>query len=121
MERIKCLQKQPEKAAYDNKAEWVVVMANTAANGVGIYKYIGTKDEVKRLLVNLLDRDKKRELSQYDYGTETPADIDEECGYLNAYAIYRDYHIDYTAVRLVDLLLVVENENKESAEVGLDV
>lgn len=55
-------------------------------------------DEVKRLLIHLINADKENDEENFEYGTETTDEIGDELNELNAYVTYSDYHIDYTAI-----------------------
>ena len=68
---------------------------------------IGSVDQIKRALVELALEDKDNDEKSFDYGTEDISDVDETVDNktnnvtaLNAYNVFSDYHIDYTAQRL---------------------
>ena len=82
------------------KSEWIVAIGNSAISGVIILKFYGTENEVEDLLLRFINEDKERDRENFDMGTETVDDIDNNGnGELNAYATYSDYHIEYTAKR----------------------
>lgn len=80
------------------KRVWVIGIANSEADGVRINNFYGTTDEVKKLLIRLVNTDKENDEENFEYGTETTDEIGDELNELNAYATYSDYHIDYTAI-----------------------
>ena len=68
---------------------------------------IGSVDQMKRALVELALEDKGNDEESFNYGTEDISEITEtidaninEVTELNAYNVFSDYHIDYTAQRL---------------------
>lgn len=81
---------------------WIISIANSDCDGVTMLRFEGTELGVRKKLVKLLKED-KREGGRFDYGDETPEDVREEYGTLNAYATYSDYHIDYTAQKLEEI------------------
>lgn len=81
--------------------DWIIGVSNTEADGVALFRFRGTKDEIKQKLADLVNEDKERDEEHWDYGCETVLNIVDEsngCGWLyQAYGIYSGYHIDYTA------------------------
>ena len=68
---------------------------------------IGNVDQIKRALVELALEDKGNDEESFDYGTDDVSDVVEtvdgeinKVTELNAYNVFSDYHIDYTAQRL---------------------
>ena len=68
---------------------------------------IASVDQIKRALVELALEDKANDEEGFDYGTDDVSGVDEtvdvginEVTELNAYNVFSDYHIDYTAKRL---------------------
>ena len=66
-----------------------------------------TRLSIKRALVELALEDKGNDEESFDYGTDDVSDVVEtvdgeinEVTELNAYNVFSDYHIDYTAQRL---------------------
>lgn len=69
-----------------------------------MYRFIGTKEEVKRKLLDMIQEDREEDKVNWEYGTETVDDVqDRGCLEFYAYGCYSDYHIDYSAVLLVYL------------------
>ncbi len=80
------------------KTRWLIGICNSDADGVVVYAVLGTKNEVKKHLVNLVKEDKREDSERFDSGTTALKDVYEESnGTLSAYATYYDYHIDYVA------------------------
>lgn len=87
--------------------KWIIAIGNTEADGVRMLYAIGSVDQIKRALVELALEDKDNDEKSFDYGTEDISDVDETVDNktnnvtaLNAYNVFSDYHIDYTAQRL---------------------
>ena len=87
--------------------KWIIAIGNTEADGVRMLYTIGSVDQIKRALVELALEDKDNDEKSFDYGTEDISDVDETVDNktnnvtaLNAYNVFSDYYIDYTAQRL---------------------
>lgn len=87
--------------------KWIIAIGNTEADGVRMLYTIGSVDQIKRALVELALEDKGNDEESFNYGTEDISEITEtidaninEVTELNAYNVFSDYHIDYTAQRL---------------------
>lgn len=87
--------------------KWIIAIGNTEADGVRMLYSIGSVDQMKRALVELALEDKGNDEESFNYGTEDISEITEtidaninEVTELNAYNVFSDYHIDYTAQRL---------------------
>lgn len=79
--------------------DWIIAVANSEADGVAINRFYGTEEEVRALLVRMVQEDRKNDEESFEYGTEEPENVDNTTGSgtLNASATYSNYHIDYTA------------------------
>ena len=87
--------------------KWIIAIGNTEADGVRMLYAIGSVDQIKRALVELALEDKANDEESFDYGTDDVSGVEEtvdmeinEVTELNAYNVFSDYHIDYTAKRL---------------------
>lgn len=87
--------------------KWIIAIGNTEADGVRMFYAIGNVDQIKRALVELALEDKGNDEESFDYGTDDVSDVVETAdGEINkvternAYNVFSDYHIDYTAQRL---------------------
>lgn len=87
--------------------KWIIAIGNTEADGVRMFYAIGNVDQIKRVLVELALEDKGNDEESFNYGTEDMSSVEEtvddktnEVTVLNAYNVFSDYHIDYTAQRL---------------------
>lgn len=86
--------------------DWIIAIANTSSDGVVIHKFNGTENDVKELLVDFAYADSINDIESFDCGTETIDDIENNGTELNAYGIYDDYHIDYTAIKLDKIAVI---------------
>ncbi len=76
---------------------WIIGVSGSEWDDVSVYSFEGTKSQAKKVLVNLVKADKKN-LDNYDYGTEKVSDVEEDgSGKLSAGATFSDCHNDYTA------------------------
>lgn len=81
------------------KQIYIIGMGGSETDGVNILKVYGTKQQVKKYLVKLVDQDRSNDPDSWEYGTEKIKDVEEKpYGNLYAYGCYSDYHIDYQAV-----------------------
>ena len=87
--------------------KWIIAIGNTEADGIEMLYMIGDVDQIKRALVELALEDKGNDEESFNYGTEDISGVAEivdnktnEVTALNAYNVFSDYHIDYTAQRL---------------------
>lgn len=69
-----------------------------------MYRFIGTEEEVKEKLLDMVQEDREKDEVNWEYGTESVDDV-QDGGCLEFYACgcYSDYHIDYSAVLFVHL------------------
>lgn len=83
------------------KYDWIIGICNTESDGVKIYRFCGSMDEVKEKILSLVNEDRNNDEEKWDYGCESTDDIiaeDNGQGYvLYGYGCYTDYHIEYTA------------------------
>lgn len=87
--------------------KWIIAIGNTESDGVRMLYAIGNVDQIKRALVELALEDKGNDEESFEYGTDDVSEVTEtvdaninEVTELNAYNVFFDYHIDYTAQRL---------------------
>ena len=86
--------------------DWIIGIGNSAANGVKMLRFQGTKEDVKYKLISLVQEDKESDLNCWERGTENIEDVRSEDGLgyeFYAYGCYHDYHIDYTAKELAHI------------------
>lgn len=81
------------------KKNWIIGVCCSDSDGVHLYNAVDvTSDEVKGILLSLVNEDKANDLETYDYGTTKIEEITQDrFGYLYAYSVFADYHIDYSA------------------------
>lgn len=87
------------------KRDWIIGMCNSGGEGVNMCLFYGDDTEIKQKLYELVCEDREcDENNRYEYGCEGVDEIEgnEVDGYY-AYAVYYDYHIDYTAKELTKL------------------
>ena len=81
-----------------NKITWMVGISCSAANGVTMERITGTEYQIKCYLRKKVNEDIDVDREGFDYGTTRLKDITKESdGTLQAYSVFSDYHIDYTA------------------------
>lgn len=83
--------------------DWIIGVCNTSGEGIAFFRFYGTKEEVAKKLLAMVEEDKEvaEEWGNWDYGTESIDEIYDNYSYykqLYAYGVYHDYHIDYCAV-----------------------
>ena len=88
------------------KEQWIIGICNTNGDGVDLIGFYGTEEETKAKLVDLVQSDARENDDGYEYGTES---VDEvavryQNTELYAYGCYYDYHIDYSAKKLKDIV-----------------
>lgn len=74
----------------DYESDWIIAVANTAADGISVYRFRGTADKVKAKLAELAKNDMEND----------PDNICNVCGReFSAYIEFSDYHITYQAIQ----------------------
>lgn len=102
LEIIRPLEKD-EKAVT---AKWVIAIGNTEVDDIKMFYVNGDVKKVKEALVKLALEDKENDEESFEYGTQDVSGIDEDIDdnnvviKLNAFNVFSDYHINYTALRL---------------------
>lgn len=86
------------------KTDWIIAIANSDSDGVTIRRFFGTEDEVRSLLVSLVEEDKEDEVAS------------DRSGRFDAYATYSDYHIDYSAEEISSLCFFDKDGNTYNAK-----
>lgn len=92
--------------------EWIIVVGSPEC-GPSVSKFTGTKEEVKELLMAMVDDDRNSEdgdTDDFEYGTESIDEIAEEENTLNAYSVFSLYHVYYVAVRVNDIDEIKRNK-----------
>ena len=78
---------------------YIIGIGGSEADGVNVHRVRGTKQQVKKHLVDLVNRDRVNDSDAWEYGSEKIKDVEErQDDSLYAYGCYSDYHIDYQAV-----------------------
>ena len=83
----------------DYSTDWIITLANTDTKETEIFKFYGTEDEVKQLLVNIVKEDRDNIPDEYEARTENILDVEKSNpGLFCAYGKYKDFHIIYIAM-----------------------
>ncbi len=86
------------------KKTYIFAISNTEADGTVLHTATCTESQAKRSLFKLVKEDRNTNKAEsgedWDYGTETIIDVNEDRGEFHAYGVYSDYHIDYAAIPL---------------------
>lgn len=91
--------------------EWIIIVGSTEYSP-SVSKFTGTKDEVKELLMAMVNDDRNSEdgdTDGFEYGTESIDEITEAGNTLNTYSVFSSYHVDYVAVRVKDINEIKRN------------
>ena len=86
------------------KEVWIIGCGGSNADGVGFTKVFGDKEDVKGILVSLVNETRQDDNETCYYGTESSDEVEERpTGSLYASACFNDYHIDWEAKPLYDI------------------
>ena len=80
----------------EQKKVWVLGVCSSEGDSVLVLKYLATKSQIKKKIVNFVKEDKEEDDS-FDDGTTSIGDLKEEGGTIYGYACFSDHHIDYEA------------------------
>lgn len=84
-----------------DRYDWIIGVCCSGADGVELFRFYGSKDDVKQMLLSLINNDRNNDEECWDFGCESLDDIvsqDNGRGYeFYGYGCYYDYHIDYSA------------------------
>lgn len=84
--------------------DWLIGISNTDADSVTMYRFRGTRKDVKELLVKLAAQDREKDPDGYDHGTELVEHVQEDGPHkYQAYTVFADSRIDYTAQEFCDV------------------
>lgn len=77
---------------------WIIGCGGTNADGVGLTKVVGNKNDIKKILLSLVNEARQDDEENWDWGTESLDEVEERpTGSLFAFACFNDYHIDWEA------------------------
>lgn len=80
---------------------WIIGISGSDMDDVITYAVTGSKDAVKRHLIELVKKDKSKDSGAWDDGSLKPSEVEErQNGKLYAFGNYAEYHCDYTATPL---------------------
>ncbi len=83
--------------------DWIIGMSGSKLDDVICHIFTGSKDQAKEHLAGLVREDKDNDIEFFESGDENAKDVSEHPdGRLYAYAMYRNYHMDYTATKMAD-------------------
>ena len=86
------------------KETWIIGCGGSNADGVGFTKVFGNKDDVKGILISLVNEARQDDEFNWSSGTKHIDEIEERpTGSLYAYACFPDYHIDWEALPYNDI------------------
>lgn len=85
---------------------WIIGVCCSDGNGVHLEFKKGTELQIKKYLVRLVKEDRKNNPDEFDIDQSTTSveEIRVEDNALLGYALFSDYHIDYTAMQESDLI-----------------
>lgn len=87
--------------------KWIIGISNSEADGVRLYNYEGTVEQIKNRLISLIKEDRENDKSGWDYGSENENEISDESDsdkkVFSGFGCYSEYHINYTAEMLTEI------------------
>ena len=87
--------------------KWIIGISNSEADGVSLYNYEGTVEQIKNRLISLIKEDRENDKSGWDYGSENENEISDESDgdkkVFSGFGCYSEYHINYTAEMLTEI------------------
>lgn len=87
--------------------DWIIGVCNTSTDGVKLFRFRGTIQETKEKLFEMVNEDRTKDSTCWEYGCETVEEINEVdngLGYeLYGYGNYTEYHIDYSAIEFAHI------------------
>ena len=84
----------------EQKETWIIGCGGSDNDGVTLEKTVGTKKDVKNHLCALATEERAEDPDNYDFGTETPEEVEERSdGSLYAFVCFCDHHVDFSAWR----------------------
>lgn len=91
----------------DYESDWIIAVANTAADGTLVYRFRGTADKVRAKLAELAKKDIENDPDNICVSVDDVSDVDDisnGCGReFSAYIEFSDYHITYQAIQLCQI------------------
>lgn len=80
-------------------SDWIIGVCSSGAEGVILYRFRGTTDEVKQKIVEMILQDKANDKENWEWGYDDVDSIQDICNSHEFYGVgcYSDYHIDYAA------------------------
>ena len=86
------------------KYNWIIGIGGTEIDDVETYIVHGTQHAVKKHLLNLVRDARNEDPNRWDYGITNINGIDVSSfgDHLYAYAVFSNYHIDYSAQMMPD-------------------
>lgn len=93
-----------------NKIDWIIAECCSEADGAELRRFFGSEAEVRMLLLQLVRESRENDPDSYDNGTESEEEVGSYCsGWLNAYASFSSYHVDFTAVLFANMKSIKRN------------
>lgn len=92
--------------------KWIIGVCNSEGDGVSLYQFAGTAEQVKKEMVRMIIDGKDEE--DYEYGSEETYQIStQRDGSLYGYASYSTYHVDYSAKKLSDIEEIYPDDSSQ--------
>lgn len=84
--------------------DWIITTGSSETDGAEVNRFFGSEAEVKMLLLQLVRESRENDPDNYENGTESEEEIASyRPGWLDAYASFSSYHIDFTAVLFANM------------------
>lgn len=87
--------------------EWIIGICSSENDGIDLHRFKGSVEEVKRKLVDLVEKDMHEDKENWEFGSldlNLITDQSNGCEHeFYAYGCYSNYHVDYTARELAEL------------------
>lgn len=91
-------QKEQKNQRNQKNNNWIISIANEAADGIVMYQFSGTEEEIKKKLFKFIEEDKISDKENYEGGTASLEEIvSNKQGTLLGYSRYSYYHVTYAA------------------------
>lgn len=99
-------QKEQKNQRNQKNNNWIISIANEAADGIVMYQFSGTEEEIKKKLFKFIEEDKISDKENYEGGTASLEEIvSNKQGTLQGYSRYSYYHVTYA----VQMMKCIEN------------
>lgn len=84
---------------------YIVTVCSSEASGVRVTSFIGNEDQAKKHLIKLIKDDMANDPENFDFAPVKICEIEtDKDGTLSGEAVYSDYHIEYQATVLKNII-----------------